>query len=134
MNRKSQDQIEEFIKLRSEGISFQRISDLIGVSKQTLIKWAFERKTEIDNLKAIRLEAFKENHKQSCNAQLELLSKRLSHVQNEIEKRDLTSLKLSELLALEKETNEKIDKLAFKEITIVDDPFELETVYKSQRI
>lgn len=134
MSRKSQDQIEEFIKLRSEGVSFQKISDSIGVSKQSLIKWAFEHKTEIDNLKAIRFEAFKENHKQNCSAQIDMLSKRLTNIQSEIAKRDLTSLKLAELFALEKETSEHIDKLAFKDITIIDDPFALETAYKTQRI
>lgn len=134
MNRKSQDQIDVFIKLRSEGVSFQKISDDIGVSKQTLIKWAFERKTEIDNLKAIRFEAFKETHKQNCSAQIELLSKRLTQIQNEIEKRDLTALKLADLFALEKETNDQIHKLIFNDITVVESPFELETTYKSQKI
>jgi orotate phosphoribosyltransferase-like protein len=41
---------EKFIELRSQGLSFEKISKEINVSKPTLIKWNQEYSQEISNL------------------------------------------------------------------------------------
>ena len=47
---KNHDNKEKFIELRALGLSFDKISLEIGVSKPTLIKWNRECSKEVANL------------------------------------------------------------------------------------
>ena len=47
---KDQKLKEEFLVLRAQGLSFQKIARRLKVSKQTLIKWNNEFRYEISNI------------------------------------------------------------------------------------
>ena len=48
---------DRFIELRSQGLPFAKIAAELNVSKTALINWERDFKEEIDNLRAIELEA-----------------------------------------------------------------------------
>ena len=51
---------QRFVQLRSQGCSFARIADELNVSKPTLIKWSRKFQYEIQNLRAVELEALQQ--------------------------------------------------------------------------
>ena len=54
---KTQQDKERFIELRAKGYSYNKISELTGLAKQTLVDWNADLEERISNLKAIELEA-----------------------------------------------------------------------------
>ncbi|MFA5866025.1 MAG: hypothetical protein WC975_15230 [Phycisphaerae bacterium] len=95
-----QDTKQKFIELRTQGLSFQRIADQLQVSKQTLINWSRDLKMDIDNLRAIRLEALQEQYYTLREKRIELLGQRLHSVLDELAARDLKNISTQNLLNL----------------------------------
>ncbi len=56
---------EQFIELRAENISFDKIAKQLKVSKSTLITWAKLYELDIQNLRAITHEALNQRYKAS---------------------------------------------------------------------
>lgn len=48
---KTQNEKMRFIELRTKGLSYDKTSNELGISKPTLIKWNDELKNEIANLR-----------------------------------------------------------------------------------
>lgn len=91
---------EKFIELRAEGMSFARISDAIGKSKPTLIKWSQELEIEIQNMRAIEQEALREKYLITKEKRLEMLGASLDKIKEEIAKRDLSEISTEKLFHL----------------------------------
>lgn len=83
---------ENFIELRAKGLSFSNISDEIGISKPTLIKWSRELEIDIQNLRTIEQEALREKYHITKEKRLELFSESLEKFRSEVAKRDLTDM------------------------------------------
>ena len=83
---------QRFICLRAQGWSFARIADEIRISKPTLINWSRKFQFDIQNQRAINIEALQD--KWLCNREtpIELLGKQLQQIETELAKRDLTAL------------------------------------------
>ena len=56
----TQDTINQFIELRARNISIRNIADQIGVHRNTLLQWQQKYAEEIDDLRAVELEAIQE--------------------------------------------------------------------------
>ena len=56
----TQDTINQFIELRAHNISIRNIAGQIGVHRNTLLQWQQKYAEEIDNLRAVELEAIQE--------------------------------------------------------------------------
>jgi transposase len=56
----TQHTINQFIELRAQNISIRNIADQIGVHRNTLLQWQQKYADEIDNLRAVELEAIQE--------------------------------------------------------------------------
>ncbi len=56
----TQDTINQFIELRAQNLSIRNIADQIGVHRNTLLQWQQKYADEIDNLRAVELEAIQE--------------------------------------------------------------------------
>lgn len=54
---------ESFIQLRAQGLSFDKISTQMGISKPTLIKWSQEFSKEVANLVYFNSEKLIEQYK-----------------------------------------------------------------------
>ena len=95
-----------FVELRAQGLSFAKIAEEIGVSKQSLIAWSKDLRLEIENLKQIELEALREKYYLTTKKRLELFGEKLEAVKTELDRRsfeDVPTDKLFDiLLKLEK--------------------------------
>ena len=93
---------EKFIDLRAQGLSYSKISERLGVSKQTLINWGSDFASEISNLQACRLEELQEKYLIAAEKRIRLFGQKLQMMSEELDKRDLSdipTLKLFFLLA-----------------------------------
>lgn len=99
-----------FIELRAQGVSYEKISKEINVSKQTLIDWSKKLQLEILNLRAIQLEVLQEKYFLTKEKKIEFIGNILNALKAEADKRDLTKLSDRELLELILKFSEKLDK------------------------
>ena len=94
------DQQEQFIELRAKGMSFAKISEQLGVSKPTLIKWSRELEIDIKNMRAVEQEALREKYLITKEKRLEQLGENLDKIKQEIAKRDLSEIATEKLFYL----------------------------------
>jgi hypothetical protein len=91
---------ERFMELRAQGLPLVKIADEIKVSKTTLINWNNEFREEIDNLRAVELEAMYDKYDLSTRKKVEFFGDVLSRIQRELETRDLSSVSTEKLFAM----------------------------------
>ena len=92
---------ERFVELRAENVSYTKISNELGVSKPTLIKWAKELETDITNMRTVNLTALYEQYKISKQHKLEMWAEQLQTIRTELNSRgykDVSTTALIELL------------------------------------
>ena len=122
---KNFDTREKFIELRAQGYSFDKISKILGIAKQTLIDWSKEYENEIANLKAMNLELLQEKYFLTKKQRLETFGTLLSNLKKEIIKRDLTEITTDKLLDLflkySTEIKKEITTPIFKTSTEIDE-------------
>ena len=114
-----------FIELRGQGLPLKRIADEIGVSKTTLVNWEQDLKEQIDNLRAMELEALYDKYYLSTRKKVEFFGDVLSRIQGELETRDLSTIPTEKLFAMYahfyREAQHALPELTFRnddEITI----------------
>ena len=101
----------QFITLRAEGVSFDKIATQLKVGKQTLIQWSkyFE-----DDIKALQFEAFiqiKEAYKHSQKARYETLLKQLQKLDEAILSADVASASIKDLFTIKTNLEYQIEKM-----------------------
>ena len=84
----SQDTINKFIELRAQNISIRNIADQIGAHRNTLLQWQQKYAGEIDNLRAIELEAIQERVLPKYEQELAELAEEYKRVTAELRTRD----------------------------------------------
>ena len=103
-----QDIHEEFIQLRVKGLSFDKISKKLNVSKSTLITWSQEHAKTIANLKSIEQEAIFQKHRISKDKEMEIIRKDYEKIQKELESRSLDKTTTAKLYELRDKYSEKL--------------------------
>ena len=58
-----------FLELRAQGKSLRTVAEELAVGRQTLVRWEREYKEQIENLKAMELDALLERHRLTVQAQ-----------------------------------------------------------------
>jgi predicted transcriptional regulator len=91
---------EKFIELRAEGYSFTEVAKVLGVSKPTLIKWSRELQTEIENAKAINLDALSRKYIVAKEKRIEAFGQRLEKLLTELDKRELSEISTEKLFKI----------------------------------
>jgi hypothetical protein len=91
---------QKFLELRAQGKSLRAIEIEIGTNRGTLAKWEREYEEELQNLKAIELDAMREKYLLTNQAQLELLGAQFTRLREELEKRDLSEIPTTKLFDL----------------------------------
>jgi len=91
----------QFIELRAKGLSLQKISKKIGVSKSALANWQGELEGEIASLRAMELEALYERYYLTKESRIRLLGDQLKEIQAELKKRRLEHIPTDRLMELE---------------------------------
>jgi transcriptional regulator len=90
----------QFIVLRAKGYSYDKIADILKVSKQTLIRWSKKYELEISNFKNIELDKMKEKYNLSKKARIKIFGKILEKIKKELSTRDLTQIPADKLLSI----------------------------------
>ena len=89
--------VQRFIELRAQGWSYARLMTELNVTKPTLIVWSRKHQFQLQNLKAIELEALGEKWLASTADRVNGLGEQLRQVEGELSQRnlgDLTTLQL----------------------------------------
>jgi len=97
-------------KLRAQGKSLITIANTVGVRRQTVANWLGKHAEEVENLKAIELDALREACWMTTQARVERLSVRLEHITAELEKRDFSDVPTAKLVELELKTRAELAK------------------------
>ncbi len=92
--------VQRFIELRAQGWSYARLMTELNVSKPTLIAWSRKHQFQIQNLKAIELEALAEKWLASTSERVNALGEQLRKVEAAIGQRDVGELNTSQLYTL----------------------------------
>src|SRR5262245_27244255 len=103
---------QRFVHLRAEGWSFARIADELEVSKPTLINWSRRFQFDIQNQRAIHIEALQDKWLSSREARCETLGAQLHRVETELAKRDLTTLSTRHLFTVAESLRRQIKREA----------------------
>jgi len=102
---KTKEQKEKFIELRAEGNSFDKISEMLSISKPTLINWNIEFKKEIDNLEYLKYQSILEQFKLVKQKRIEFLSEHINKINEAINKKSYEDLTIKDLILIRKEFN-----------------------------
>lgn len=102
--------VQKFIELRAQGRSHAQIGAELNVSKPTLIAWSRKHQFEIQNLKAIELEALREKWLTSVNERVNGLGEQLRRVETELAKRDVSQLTTAQLFTLARVLRSQIEQ------------------------
>ena len=97
---KDQETQQKFVDLRTQGRSFARIAEELQVSKRTLIEWSRKFQFEIQNQRAIELEALRERYVAGREEEVRQLGERLREVEAELATRQVAELSTPRLFSL----------------------------------
>ncbi len=92
--------VERFIELRAQGWSYARLMAELHVTKPTLIAWSRKHQFQIQNLKAIELEALNEKWLAPTTERVNALGAQLRQVEAELAQRDVSQLTTPQLHTL----------------------------------
>ena len=92
--------VQRFIELRAQGWSYARLMTELNVSKPTLISWSRQHQFQIQNLKAIELEALGEKWLASTTDRVNALGEQLRQVEAALRRRDVGDLTTPQLYTL----------------------------------
>jgi len=95
-----QETQQKFVALRAQGRSFNGIATELNVARRTLIDWSRKFRFEIQNERAIELEALQEKYVASREERLRRMGEQLGAVEEELKKRSITELSTTRLFAL----------------------------------
>lgn len=104
----------EFILLRADGISFDKIATHLKVSKASLIQWS---KLFEDEIKEIQFEAFikiKEHYIFTTQSRYKKLLEQLTIIDDGIESADLSKATIKDLFTIKNDILMQLDKIENK--------------------
>jgi DNA-binding XRE family transcriptional regulator len=100
----------QFVELRAHDKSQRTVADELGIGLQTAVRWESELKEQIENHKAIELEALLERHRLTLKAQIERYDVELARVNEEIQKRDLSDVPTPKLYDVMIKLDTRVDQ------------------------
>jgi hypothetical protein len=100
--------IQRFIELRAQGWSYARLMTELNVTKPTLIAWSRKHQFQIQNLKAIELEALGEKWLASVADRVNGLGEQLRKIESELGRRDVGDLTTTQLYSLARSLRRQI--------------------------
>jgi len=94
----------KWMELRASGLSYDKISARLGVSKQTQIKWTRKYAQELERMKAEEHSAMIERLALTKKMRLAAMSALLDDIELELSKRDVAELPTPALIRLKLQT------------------------------
>ena len=105
---------KQFIHLKGEGVSYDKIAKKINVSKPTLIKWNSEYAYYISKLKEIHFIELLEQYRMTKEMRIQYLSKELQKAWGQFDKATYDGMNKKEII----QVIEKLHKILSEEIGI----------------
>ena len=102
--------VQRFIELRTQGWSYARLMTELNVTKPTLIAWSRKHQFQLQNLKAIELEALREKWLASTADRVNRLGEQLRQVEGELSQRNLGDLTTPQLYTLARSLRRQIEQ------------------------
>jgi hypothetical protein len=102
--------VQRFIELRAQGWIYQRLMTELNVSKPTLIAWSRKYQFQIQNLKAIELEALADRWLASVTDRVNALGEQLRRTEAELAGRDVKDLTTAQLHQLARSLRRQIEQ------------------------
>lgn len=102
--------VQRFIERRAQGWTYARLMTELNVTKPTLIAWSRKHQFEIQNLRAIELEALREKWLASTSERVSLLGEQLQRVETELARRDLAALTTPQLMTAARNLRRQIEQ------------------------
>ena len=120
---KTLEEQEKFIQLRAQGMSFDKISKELNVSKPVLLKWNGEFLERIRQAQFFELENIVEKYSLMRSKRFEvhskLLNSALAELQERAENNKLKTLSTEKLFQLVEELEQRIEKDTSRELLSV---------------
>lgn len=120
--KSSEDKLK-FVELRAKGMSFEKISKELDISKPTLIKWNGELYEEVQEAQYYELENLVEQYgllrSSRFEAYCKVLNLALQELQERAEKKELDTVPTDKLLFLVEQLEKRIEKDTQKELVSV---------------
>ena len=101
---------QKFVERRAQGWSLVRIGTELGVARSTLIEWSRQLRFEIQNQRAIELDELRNRMLGTYQSRASVLVEKLSRVEDELRKRDLTGVSTRGLFDLSSALRRELDK------------------------
>ena len=106
--------VQRFIELRAQGMTYARLTTELNVSKPTLLAWSRKHQFQINNLKAIELEALGEKWLATVADRVNGLGEQLRAVEAELKQRNVGDLTTPQLHALARSLRRQIESATGK--------------------
>jgi hypothetical protein len=100
--------VQRFIELRSQGRTYAQLMTELGVSKPTLIAWSRKHQFQIQNLRAIELEALASQWLDTVTERVKALGEQLRKVETELATREVKDLSTAQLYSLARSLRRQI--------------------------
>ena len=104
-------QQREFILLRADGVSFDKIAKQLKVSKVTLIQWSKLFEDNIKELQFLAMVEIKKRYSNTVAKRYETLLQQLDKIDNAILEADLSEESLKDLIQLQQHTYSQIESI-----------------------
>ena len=104
----------EFITLRADGLSFDKIAKQLKVSKVTLIQWSKLFEDNIKELQFLGMVEIKKQYSNTVAKRYETLLQQLDKIDNAILEADLSEESLKDLIQLQQHTYSQITMIENK--------------------
>jgi hypothetical protein len=128
------DKRARFVALRGGGVSYLKISEEIGVSTRTLVRWSKELVLEISNQRALEYERLREEYMLGREHQIRIAGAQLSQITQELLNRELDDVATPKLFEMRrkmlKEINEHAEEIVFAEETTKNPSSKLNDMFK----
>lgn len=108
--KQTKDKQLEFIKLRAEGLSYDKIAKTMGINKTTCIKWEKDLTGQIDEQKRLYLQELLESYSMSKEGRIKALGDTIEKINQAISKADFSKTDPVRLLEVKLKYMETLSK------------------------
>ena len=101
----------QLVELRGQGKSQRTVAKELGIGLQTVVRWERELREQIENQKAIDLDALLERHQLTSQAQIERYAVEIARLDEEIQMRPPTDVSTPKLYDIRIKLHTRVDRI-----------------------
>jgi transposase len=105
-----QQTVEQFIEMRAQGMTYREIQKTLGVSRPTLVEWSRRNHLTISNYRTIEMADLSSDNYLEKKKRVQLLGSALNKIQEELSKRDMSTVPTEKLMKFQLDCVELLKK------------------------